>query len=147
MHRSDDEADTSATVIPFRRRAADRADRDVRGLLALMCVIGSFALSFTTLAFGIIHNTNLAAGQSPASLAEIPSWTAGIVGTVVGYYFGSRGAAGAVEQAQQGIKLDDIHNLVNSRFEEALKKIEAQRETIDAATLAIKVDEATGTEN
>lgn len=110
------------------RRKIKKGERDVRGLLAMMCVVGSFGLSFMSLAVAIYRNVALGDGITPASLAEIPAWTAGIVGTVVGYYFGSRGAAGietaAIVQAQQGVTLDEVHRLTNSARTEMVEKID-----------------------
>ena len=59
----------------FRRRI----DWDVRGILAILSLLGAFALAFTQLAF------------SPEHSAEIPAWAAAIVAGVTGFYFGSRG--------------------------------------------------------
>ena len=52
-------------------------DWDVRGILAILSLVGAFALSFTQLIVG--------------GSAEIPAWAAAIVAGVTGFYFGSRG--------------------------------------------------------
>lgn len=59
----------------FRRRI----DWDVRGILAILSLLGAFALAFTQLIV------------SPEHSAEIPAWAAAIVAGVTGFYFGSRG--------------------------------------------------------
>jgi len=59
----------------FRRRI----DWDVRGILAILSLLGAFALAFTQLII------------SPEHSAEIPAWAAAIVAGVTGFYFGSRG--------------------------------------------------------
>lgn len=113
----------------------DKKGTDVRGLLAVMCVIGAFGLAILSITMAVIRDTKLGEGVTPATFLEIPSWTAGIVGTVIGYYFGSKGAAevaGSVsEQSSQSVKLDQIHELVNSRMDAAMAKIEGQRNTIE----------------
>lgn len=55
---------------------AKRLDLDVRGLLAIFAVIGTFALS--------------AAGLVLQHSAEIPAWAAAMVASIVGFYFGSK---------------------------------------------------------
>lgn len=116
------------------RRASDHAPTDFRGLLAVSCVVGAFALAF----IGVLSGKALA-------LAEIPAWTAGIVGTVIGYYFGSKGATGTAEQTAQGLKLEQVHSLVNSRFDElqARNDVQAQelkQAAVDAAVIFTKGD-------
>jgi hypothetical protein len=109
--------------------------QDVRGMIGLIAVVGLFSIVF----FQLMKNI-------PVS---IPPEVAGVVGSVVGFYFGSKGAAAAAEQTAQGVaqgvvqsaqgaKLDEIHELVNSRFEDLVEKhkmqtdtIAAQKETID----------------
>lgn len=59
----------------FRRRI----DWDVRGILAILSLLGAFSLAFTQLVL------------SPEHSAEIPAWAAAIVAGVTGFYFGSRG--------------------------------------------------------
>jgi hypothetical protein len=58
----------------FGRR---RVDWDVRGLLALLALLGAFALAFAQLVY--------------RGDANIPAWAATTVGAVVGFYFGGRG--------------------------------------------------------
>lgn len=53
-----------------------RIDWDVRGILAVMGLIGAFGLAIG----------QLIQGQS----AEIPSWAAATVSAIIGFYFGSR---------------------------------------------------------
>lgn len=62
----------------FERRK--RMDWDVRGILAIMALFGSFALA----------GAQLAQGRT----AEIPAWAAAVVAGVTGFYFGSRGGGG-----------------------------------------------------
>jgi len=59
----------------FRRRI----DWDVRGILAILSLLGAFSLAFTQLVI------------TPEHGAEIPAWAAAIVAGVTGFYFGSRG--------------------------------------------------------
>ncbi len=64
------------------RRAADhlrrsRLDLDVRGIIAILAMLGAFGLAFVL----------LLDGKPP----DIPAWAATTVGAIVGFYFGSRG--------------------------------------------------------
>jgi hypothetical protein len=61
--------------------ARRRIDWDVRGILAIMSLVGAFAL-----ATGLMVQ-----GLSP----EIPAWAAAVVSGVMGFYFGSRGGGDA----------------------------------------------------
>ena len=54
-----------------------RIDWDVRGILAVLAVLGAFGLAGAQLAQGLS--------------ADIPAWAATLVGAVAGFYFGSRG--------------------------------------------------------
>lgn len=63
----------------FRQK---RLDLDVRGILAIMSLLGAFGLAFLQL-------------QSPLASAEIPAWAAAIVAGVSGFYFGSRAGTGS----------------------------------------------------
>ena len=56
-----------------------RVDWDVRGILALLALIGAFAIATVQLVQG--HT------------ADIPAWMATTVGAVVGFYFGGRGSS------------------------------------------------------
>jgi hypothetical protein len=56
-----------------------RIDWDVRGILAILSLVGAFSLAGVQLA---ILNT-----------AEIPAWAAAVVSGVTGFYFGSRGGS------------------------------------------------------
>jgi len=58
----------------LRRR---RVDWDVRGILALLALVGAFAIAFAQL--------------SSHGDANIPAWAATTVGAIVGFYFGGRG--------------------------------------------------------
>jgi len=60
----------------FGRR---RVDWDVRGILALLALLGAFSLAFAQLVRG--------------DDANIPAWAATTVGAIVGFYFGGRGSA------------------------------------------------------
>lgn len=55
-----------------------RVDWDVRGILALLALLGAFGMAFAQLA---------ARGD-----ANIPAWAATTVGAIVGFYFGGRGS-------------------------------------------------------
>lgn len=59
-----------------RRRVIDW---DVRGILAVLSVIGVFGLATAQLSMG--------------GNAEVPAWAATLVGAVAGFYFGSRGGS------------------------------------------------------
>lgn len=60
---------------------------DVRGILSIIALVGTFILGGTQLAL--------------TGSAEVPTWTAGIAGSVIGFYFGGRSeesrSAGAAE--------------------------------------------------
>lgn len=60
-----------------RRR---RLDLDVRGILAVIALVGSFALGFVQLFM--------------RGNADIPAWAAAVVTGIAGFYFGSRGGGG-----------------------------------------------------
>lgn len=57
-----------------------RVDWDVRGILAVLAVIGAFGLAGAQLALDLT--------------SDIPAWAATLVGAVAGFYFGSRGGGG-----------------------------------------------------
>lgn len=59
----------------FKRR---RVDWDVRGILALLALVGAFGMAFAQLAY--------------RGDANIPAWAATTVGAIVGFYFGGRGS-------------------------------------------------------
>lgn len=114
---------------PDRRRRLPRLDLDVRGLIGLMSVTGLFGIVFTQLTKGIA--------------VAIPPEVAGTVGAAIGFYFGGKGAAGTEMQAQQiqqgaeqGVRLEQVHELVNSRLDAVTQRLE------DAlATVAIQREE------
>jgi uncharacterized protein YcfJ len=56
-----------------------RIDWDVRGILAILAVIGAFGLAGAQLFLGLG--------------SDIPAWAATLVGAVAGFYFGSRGGS------------------------------------------------------
>lgn len=56
-----------------------RVDWDVRGIIAIMAVVGAFGLAIAQLLLG--HEAG----------ADIPAWAATLVGGVAGFYYGSRG--------------------------------------------------------
>lgn len=58
-----------------------RVDWDVRGILAILAVLGAFSLAFTQLTLDLG--------------SDIPAWAATLVGAVAGFYFGSRGGGSA----------------------------------------------------
>lgn len=53
-----------------------RLDLDMRGILALVGLLGAFGLSFSQLFL--------------QGSADVPAWVSAIVGGIAGYYFGSR---------------------------------------------------------
>lgn len=66
------------------RRIGDhkrRLDLDVRGVLAILALMGAFTLAFVQL-------------LTRAGTADIPAWAATTVGAIVGFYFGGRGSNG-----------------------------------------------------
>ena len=54
-----------------------RLDWDVKGVLAIMAVLGAFAIQGVLIA---THDTN-----------GMPPWTVGLVSAIVAFYFGARG--------------------------------------------------------
>ena len=60
------------------RASQRRVDWDVRGILAVLSLCGTFTLAGALLFLG----------KDP----EIPAWAAAVVSTVLGFYFGSRSA-------------------------------------------------------
>lgn len=72
----------AATATAQAVNAAVKAERvrqfdlDVRGAIALLAIAGGFALAFVQLFL--------------KGNADIPAWAAGVVGSVVGFYFGGR---------------------------------------------------------
>ncbi len=65
----------------LRRR---RLDLDVRGILAILALIGAFTLAFVQLLYS----------ATGPHTADIPAWAATTVGAIVGFYFGGRGSGG-----------------------------------------------------
>jgi hypothetical protein len=65
----------------FTQQGRRRIDWDVRGILAILALVGAFALAFVQLVF------------TPDKSAEIPAWAAAVVSGVTGFYFGSRGGS------------------------------------------------------
>ena len=78
-NREFDNEDAHMGVDSTGRKFRRRIDWDVRGILAILSLLGAFALAFTQLVL------------SPEHSAEIPAWAAAIVAGVTGFYFGSRG--------------------------------------------------------
>lgn len=116
-----------------RRKSSKVLDLDVRGLIGLMSVTGLFGIVFTQLAQGVP--------------VQIPPEVAGTVGAAIGFYFGGKGAAGteqvvaaqvqaAATQAQQGVTLEEVHQLTNSARTELVEKISRLQEALDASRLA-----------
>jgi len=107
-------------------------DLDVRGLLALISVLGLFGIVFTQLFTGLA--------------VTIPPEVAGTVGAAVGFYFGGKGAGGTEQvqhtQAVQSIQLADILHLVNSRLDEALAKVATPRELVARDVAAEEAEDA-----
>lgn len=60
-------------------RKGPKLDLDVRGLLAIMAMVGGFALGFLI--------------QIQTGKADIPAWAAAVVTGVVGFYFGGKGSS------------------------------------------------------
>jgi len=56
-----------------------RIDWDVRGILAILSLLGAFSLAGVQMIQGLT--------------ADIPAWAAAVVSGVMGFYFGSRGGA------------------------------------------------------
>jgi len=56
-----------------------RIDWDVRGILAVLSLLGAFCLA----------GAQMIQGQT----ADIPAWAAAVVSGVMGFYFGSRGGS------------------------------------------------------
>lgn len=56
-----------------------RVDWDVRGILAVLSVVGAFGLAVAQLYLKMS--------------SDIPAWAATLVGAVAGFYFGSRAGA------------------------------------------------------
>jgi len=69
-------------IDPERQTEKARIDWDVRGILAILAVVGAFSLAFVQLLF------------APVASAEIPAWAAAVVSGVTGFYFGSRSSGG-----------------------------------------------------
>lgn len=88
-------ADTFKTLSAANRRS--RLDIDVRGLLAILALLGAFTLAFTQLALGAANG------------AEIPAWAAAIVAGVTGFYFGSRGGTASTYTNGNGGGSIDAH--------------------------------------
>lgn len=63
----------------FTSQGRRRIDWDVRGIIAIMAVVGAFGLAFVQLL------------TQDSQGANIPSWAATLVGGIAGFYFGSRG--------------------------------------------------------
>ncbi len=101
-------------------------DLDIRGLIGLMSVAGLFGVVFTQLGQGV-----------PVT---IPPEVAGTVGATIGFYFGGKGAGVGNEavQAAQGMRLEEIHALVNSRLDEALSTIADQKVALADLTAALR---------
>jgi hypothetical protein len=63
----------------LRRRWTDRSD-DIRGILAIVGLVGAFGLAF----YGVIRGGS----------GDIPAWSAGLVAAIVTSYFVSKGSNG-----------------------------------------------------
>lgn len=79
--------------LKLRRR--QQFDWDVRGMLAILCVLGAFALAFAQLLVVALRATSPV--EVLKSAAEIPAWAAAVVAGVTGFYFGSRGGGNGKE--------------------------------------------------
>jgi len=88
-----------------------KPDRDVRGLIASIAIIGAL----TTLNLLIVKGEI----DGPIALAFLGT----LSGPVLGFYYGGKGGTGTeaqyvqgATQMAQGIQLSEIHDLVNSRL-------------------------------
>jgi hypothetical protein len=130
------------TPPPERRRRGDRLDLDVRGILALISLMGSLLALSTLMVRSDI--------EGPVALAFLGT----LAGPVMGFYFGAKGAAGSEQQYQQGVtqsaqgvQLAEIHALVNSRLESLTERLDKalslltadQRDELDSARAAARI--------
>jgi hypothetical protein len=100
-------------------RASLKPDRDVRGVIALISIVGSLAILAALIMRGEI--------DGPIALAFLGT----LSGPVLGFYYGGKGGGAtsdviagqsnaAAAQREQSERIDVIHDLVNAPFE-ALK--------------------------
>jgi len=88
-----------------------KPDRDVRGLIASLAIIGALATLNLLIVKGEI--------DGPIALAFLGT----LSGPVLGFYYGGKGGTGTEQQFQQGVtqmaqgvQLSEIHDLVNARL-------------------------------
>ena len=96
-----------------------KPDRDVRGLIASIAIIGAL----TTLNLLIVKGEI----DGPIALAFLGT----LSGPVLGFYYGGKGGVGTEQQFQQGVtqmaqgvQLSEIHDLVNSRLTAVTERLD-----------------------
>lgn len=60
---------------------------DARAILAILAVVGAFALQGAMVVADLQHSGS-------QEVRSIPTWTAATVSAIVGFYFGARGGTG-----------------------------------------------------
>lgn len=73
-----------------REERRKRLDFDVRGLLAIITVVGFFLMIFAQLVIAVLQGQTVTAERS----VRIPAEVAAVVTGVAGFYFGSRSNGG-----------------------------------------------------
>jgi hypothetical protein len=107
-------------------------DLDVRGLLAILSLVGAFLLSGLQLAVVVVAHTELKDVADIVQATTIPAWAAAITAGVAGFYFGSRagGEATVVTTAAQAAAVSAPPWYTTAQHQEVLRELEALREEL-----------------
>lgn len=126
-------------------------DLDVRGVIALLVVVGVFMLAFAQLFVAASRGSDFTGPEVIAAAAAIPAWAAAVVGGVTGFYFGSRSstdtgaiagiqaasksAASTASSAQQQAAQEQIVGQAASHWAETeiVRKLNARIATLEQA--------------
>jgi len=107
-------------------------DLDVRGLLAILSLVGAFLLSGLQLLMIYASNVELKDVSDVVQSTTIPAWAAAITAGVAGFYFGSRagGEATVVTTAAQAAAVSAPPWYTTAQHQEVLAELEALRQEL-----------------
>ena len=108
-------------------------DLDVRGLLAILSLVGAFLLSGLQLMVVMMTpNIEFTSVSDIVQSTTIPAWAAAITAGVAGFYFGSRagGEATVVTTAAQAAAVSAPPWYTTAQHQEVLAELEALRKEL-----------------
>ena len=108
-------------------------DLDVRGLLAILSLVGAFLLSgLQLLVVMTTPHIDFTSVSDIVQATTIPAWAAAITAGVAGFYFGSRagGEATVVTTAAQAASVSAPPWYTTAQHQEVLNELEALRKEL-----------------